>query len=195
MVGGTGNDTYLVDKTSDVVIENGGEGTDTLLSSVTFTLSANVENLTLTGTSAINGTGNGDNNLILGNSAKNVLSGLAGDDTLVSGGGLDSFTGGLGADHFVFGDVTASGATITDFSHAQGDIIDLSGIDANSTLGGDQAFTFIGTAAFHSVAGELRFALNGTTVVVSGDTNGDGVADFTLTLNAATTTTAGDFIL
>jgi Ca2+-binding RTX toxin-like protein len=195
MVGGSGNDTYSDDTPSDVVTENPGEGTDTVFSSVSYTLTANVEVLTLSGAAAINGTGNGDANLITGNSASNVLSGQAGNDTLVSGGGLDSMTGGPGADHFVFGDATLSGGTINDFSHVQGDIIDLTGVDANSTAAGDQAFVFIGTAAFDNVAGELRYVLNGTSVAVSGDTNGDGVADFTLNLTNVSSLVSGDFAL
>ena len=195
MIGGAGNDTYVVDKTADVVTENPGEGTDTVQSSVTYTLSANVENLTLTGAVALNGTGNGDANLITGNAASNALNGQAGNDTLVSGGGLDTLTGGLGADRFVFGDATLSGGTISDFNHVQGDVIDLSGVDANSTLAGDQAFTFIGTAAFSNVAGELRFVVSGSSAALSGDTNGDGVADFTLNLTGVTSLVSGDFTL
>ncbi|MEA3194555.1 MAG: hypothetical protein QOD26_2888, partial [Betaproteobacteria bacterium] len=87
MVGGTGNDTYVVDSASDVVTEAAGEGTDTVLSSVTLTLAANVENLTLTGTSAINGAGNALANVLVGNSAANVLTGGAGDDTYYIGAG------------------------------------------------------------------------------------------------------------
>ncbi|CAA2105670.1 Bifunctional hemolysin/adenylate cyclase [Methylobacterium bullatum] len=80
MNGGTGNDTYVVDDTGDVVVEAAGEGTDTVRSSVSRTLEANVENLTLTGT-AITGTGNALDNVLIGNGATNVLTGLAGNDT------------------------------------------------------------------------------------------------------------------
>ncbi len=73
LVGGAGNDTYVVDSTSDVVTELANEGTDTVQSSVTYTLRDNVENLTLTGAAAINATGNGLNNILTGNSAANVL--------------------------------------------------------------------------------------------------------------------------
>ncbi len=78
MIGGTGNDTYYVDNTGDVVTENASEGTDTVNSSITYTLGNNVENLTLTGTSAISGTGNTLDNYLIGNSAVNTLTGVPG---------------------------------------------------------------------------------------------------------------------
>ena len=78
MIGGIGNDTYVVDNAGDVVTENANEGTDTVQSAVTYTLGANVENLTLTGAAAINGTGNALDNVLTGNSANNVLTGGAG---------------------------------------------------------------------------------------------------------------------
>ncbi|MBK6632655.1 MAG: putative Ig domain-containing protein, partial [Betaproteobacteria bacterium] len=81
MRGGKGNDIYIVGSTGDKVFENAGEGSDEIRSSVTFTLSANVENLILTGTSAINGTGNDLDNVLIGNSAKNTLKGGLGNDT------------------------------------------------------------------------------------------------------------------
>src|SRR6185437_9170214 len=77
MVGGQGDDTYSVDNSSDLIVENPGEGTDLVLASTTHTLEANVEDLTLTGTAAINGTGNADANLITGNAGNNILAGLA----------------------------------------------------------------------------------------------------------------------
>jgi Ca2+-binding RTX toxin-like protein len=91
LVGGLGNDTYVIDNAGDTVTENAGEGTDLVRSSVTFALSANIENLTLIGSTAINGTGNALNNLITGNSSDNVLDGGAGNDTLVGGGGNDTY--------------------------------------------------------------------------------------------------------
>jgi Ca2+-binding RTX toxin-like protein len=194
MIGGTGDDTFSVDSSGDVVVENAGEGTDTVMSAVTYTLGANLENLTLTGSLAINGTGNAANNVITGNTGANILNGGAGDDTLAGGAGADTLTGGANADHFVFSD--GGGVdTITDFSTAQGDVIDLTGIDANTTVAGDQAFTFIGTAAFHNVAGELRYVVVGANVTVTGDTNGDGVADFTLNLTGVQSLASTDFLL
>ena len=90
MIGGAGNDTYVVDNTADVVTENPSEGTDLVQSSVTYTLAANVENLTLTGTTAINGTGNALDNVLTGNTAANTLTGGAGNDTLSGGTGADT---------------------------------------------------------------------------------------------------------
>ncbi len=73
MIGGAGNETYVVDNMGDIVTENANEGTDLVQSGVTYTLSANVENLTLTGTAAINGTGNALDNVLTGNTAANTL--------------------------------------------------------------------------------------------------------------------------
>ena len=99
LTGGTGNDTYVRDHASDVVNENANEGTDTVQSSVAYTLGTNVENLTLTGTSAINGTGNASNNTLAGNSGNNVLTGLGGNDTYLysRGGGQDTVVDNSGA--------------------------------------------------------------------------------------------------
>jgi Ca2+-binding RTX toxin-like protein len=94
LIGGTGNDIYLVDSTGDIVTEVAAGGTDTVQASVTYTLATEVENLTLTGTSAINGTGNALANVITGNAAANVLDGGAGNDTL---------SGGLGNNTYLFG--------------------------------------------------------------------------------------------
>jgi Ca2+-binding RTX toxin-like protein len=100
LIGGTGNDIYVVDSTTDVITENANEGTDTVQSSVTFSLAAlpNIENLTLTGSAAINGTGNTGNNILAGNTANNTLSGVDGNDTLDGGTGVDTLIGGLGND-------------------------------------------------------------------------------------------------
>ena len=116
MDGGLGNDTYVVDHVGDVVTEwymNGQGGVDTVLSSIDYALTANVENLTLTG-SAVAATGNALDNVIRGNAQNNVITGGAGNDTLYGGAGADRFVfaGGFGAD------------VIGDFG--KGDTIDLS---------------------------------------------------------------------
>lgn len=106
MGGGAGDDTYVVDDAGDGVGENTGAGTDLVFSSITYTLTSNVENLTLMGTAVINGTGNNLNNVILGNAANNVLTGLGGNDRLDGGGGTDIMIGGPGNDTYVVDDST-----------------------------------------------------------------------------------------
>ena len=90
--GGAGNDTYVVDNTGDEVVENAGEGIDTVLASISFTLAANVENLILTGSKAIKGTGNSLGNVLTGNSANNTLIGETGNDTYLFGLGYATDT-------------------------------------------------------------------------------------------------------
>ena len=86
MEGGAGNDTIYVDNAGDTVVELAGQGTDTVMASISHTLASNVERLTLTGSSAINATGNSLNNALTGNSGANVIDGGLGDDTMVGGG-------------------------------------------------------------------------------------------------------------
>ena len=116
MRGGAGNDIYYVDNAGDAVFEATGQGTDIVNASVAFSLAGQfVENLTLTGVAAIDGTGNSLDNIIIGNGAANTLNGGFGHDTLSGGGG---------ADIFLFG--TTSGAdTISDFSAVQNDAINV----------------------------------------------------------------------
>ena len=84
---------------------------------------------------------------------------------------------------------------IKDFSHAQGDQIDLHNLDANTNAGGNQAFSWIGNAAFSGAAGQLRYNWAGNTTVITGDTDGDGTADFALWLTGQIGLVAGDFVL
>ena len=114
--GGTGNDTYIVDSTADVLVEAAGAGTDTIQTSVARALGANFENLVLTGTTAINGTGNAVANKLTGNAANNVLNG---------GSGADTMAGGLGNDTYVVdntADVTTEAAAA---GHRHGPVVRL----------------------------------------------------------------------
>ena len=137
MYGDAGNDTYVVDNIGDRAIEGSSTGgTDTVQSSVTFSLDSAdgqfIEKLILTGTSSVNGTGNGLNNTLTGNSGGNTLFGLDGDDVITGGGDGDLLTGGAGHDQFVYAALTDSGSTkptrdqITDFVQGD-DVVDLIG--------------------------------------------------------------------
>ena len=137
MVGGVGDDTYYVGETGDVVTELSGEGTDTIIASVNYTLSDNVENLTLVDAGR-KGTGNDLANIITGNGLNNVLSGGGGTDTLFGGGGNDTLDGGTGADAMTggIGDdtyyVDNAGDTVTELSGEGTDTVIAS---VNYTLG------------------------------------------------------------
>jgi Ca2+-binding RTX toxin-like protein len=104
MLGGAGSDRYQVDNVGDVVNELLDQGLDLVLSAVTYTLSINVENLTLTGAGAIHGTGNDQPNLLTGGDGNNSLSGVGGNDTLVGGTGNDTLIGGAGDDLYFVAD-------------------------------------------------------------------------------------------
>ena len=115
LIGGLGNDTYIVNSTKDIIVENSNAGIETVKSSVSYVLglSSNLENLTLIGNRAINGTGNELANVLTGNSSDNRLKGGLGNDILNGGGGSDTLTGGGGKD--VFKLTTLSKVVITDF--------------------------------------------------------------------------------
>jgi hypothetical protein len=110
LIGGKGNDTFVVDNIGDIIAEGLNDGIDTVESSITWTLKTNLENLTLTGTTAINGTGNTLNNIITGNAADNVLTGGLGNDTLTGGAGADTLIGDAGNDSY-YVDNTADSIT------------------------------------------------------------------------------------
>ena len=161
MIGGAGNDTYIISATTDVVTENANEGIDTVRSSISYTLSANVEILTLTGAGNASATGNALDNLLTGNSASNtltgnagndILQGLSGNDTLKDsagnnlldgGAGADSLTGATGRELFIGGKgndtiSTGTGYDILAFNRGDGvDTVALStGQDNTISLGG-----------------------------------------------------------
>ena len=156
MDGGAGNDTYVVDSLSDTVTELAGQGTDTVSTGLTYTLGDNVENLTLTGTEDINGTGNALNNVITGNSGNNVLMGLEGNDTLNGGEGPDTMTGGTGDDIYV---VDNTGDIITENADEGTDTVQ-SAIDY--TLGDNlENLTLTGTASINGTGNELNNVITG----------------------------------
>ena len=147
MRGGAGNDTYVVDNTFDTVVENGGEGTDLVQSLASHTLAANVENLTLTGSSALTGTGNTLNNMLTGNSGANILNGAAGADTMA---------GGLGNDTYFVDD---SGDVVTEAASAGTDTVMAS---VSYTLSANvERLTLTGTSSIDGTGNTLSNTLTG----------------------------------
>jgi len=99
MIGGWGDDTYYVDNVKDVIIEEKGAGTDTVISSVSYTAATNVENVTLIGNANIFGAGNNSDNILTGNAGHNRLNSGRGNDTVYGMGGNDNLNGGDGDDY------------------------------------------------------------------------------------------------
>jgi serralysin len=201
LAGGAGSDTADYSNSPGPVNVNLALGTAQWDDADGDTLNS-IENLTGSASSDLLTGDAGDNHLI-GGASQDWLDGGAGHDTLEGGFGDDVLTGGLGADilignagadHFVFKAIQDSlpGAPdqIVDFSTVEADQIDLSAIDANSKVAGDQAFAYVGAAAFTHTAGELRFADH----LLEGDVDGNGTADFAIQVHTATLK-ANDFIL
>jgi Ca2+-binding RTX toxin-like protein len=143
--------------------------------------------------------GGDGNDALSGGDGNDVFDGGSGNDTFNGGAGRDVMTGGNGNDRFVFasGDFALGPVfdEITDFKHGQ-DKIDLTAIDANISTPANDAFALIGTNSFTNVAGQLRYLANGAGgVIVQGDTDGDGIADFNLTVAGLATLTTSDFVL
>jgi len=243
LTGGDGDDTFVYEGDGDIVYEQAGGGTDTILSTVDF-LADDWQSLTnptfdASGGSgphieilrlwdgavatAITAEGTGDDNRIEGNRNANVLSGLGGsdvlvglagddsldggseNDTLIGGRGADTMTGGGGGDTFQFDSILDSRSgppggismadIITDFLSGL-DHLDLSRIDADATLEGHQAFTFVGNAVYSGSPGEVRFFRNAdrTLTFVQGDIDGDLRSDFSIQLNGRLIIGSADFI-
>jgi Ca2+-binding RTX toxin-like protein len=217
--GGDGNDTLIGGHGADVLSGGNGIDTadySASLSAVTVDLSlgrgsggnaqgdtlSSIENITgsalndqLTGNAIANQlSGGADNDTLNAAAGDDHLDGGAGNDILIGGLGKDTLTGGDGADTFVFKSIQDSAVghedQIIDFSSAQGDHIDLSAIDANTHVAGDEAFGYIGSAAFSDVAGQLRYADH----FLEGDVNGDGTADFRVHVDVASLA-HNDFVL
>ena len=140
LIGGAGNDTYIIRNVGDVVIEAAvpAGGTDIALVAInSYTLAANVENMTFIGTGDFVGTGNTGNNVITGGAGADILNGGAGNDTLIGGAGADTLTGGIGNDIFSLVKGDDNGDLITDFTQVGlngTDQIVLSGYAAGATL-------------------------------------------------------------
>ncbi|MGH6735298.1 MAG: M10 family metallopeptidase C-terminal domain-containing protein [Methyloceanibacter sp.] len=217
LVGGDGHDTYHVDA-ADTIIEGTSEGLDTVVSS-SMSLSlvnyGNVENLMLQGSGGFSLIGNSGVNTLTGNAGANSLNGLDGNDKLLGQSGNDTLRGGIGDDALtggagrdtMFGDAgkdmfdfnsikdSKKGGQRDKISHFQRgqDDIDLKGIDAKKG-GGNQKFKWIGKNDFHDKKGELRYEDKGSKVIVQGDVNGDGKADFEIFV-AVGALSKGDFFL
>lgn len=214
LVGGSGDDSYYI-TLNDVVTELAGEGHDTLYAPAdstiaTLILPAEVEDLVLLGSRYQIVNGNGLDNAMYAGAGRVNMSGLAGNDylvgsvmsdTLTGGAGSDVIWSGTGVDRFVFastGDFATTGGwdAIGDFNQAAGDRIDLRGIDPDLVAAGDQAFSYVGSAAFTQDSRyQLRWTTDGTNVEIQIDLNHDAVADLHLILWGVTTLTSGAFLL
>jgi trimeric autotransporter adhesin len=208
MQGGTGNDMYnMLSDGSDVVIENANEGFDRVNASFSVTLAANVEALVMFGTDAINGTGNGLSNLMIGNAGANSISGLGGvdeifgddgNDTLDGGSGADSMSGGSGNDTFfiddagdlVFEDAGAGTDRVdASVSYTLGaaqeiEVLQLTGTGNINATGNDFAQTIAGNSGSNTIASgaanDEMFGQGGNDTFVYALGDGDDlVGDFT----------------
>jgi Ca2+-binding RTX toxin-like protein len=212
MTGGLGDDSFYVDDSADAAVEASGQGTDVVRTTATFTLGANIENLIQDGVGNIDAVGNSLVNSITGNSGANSLDGQAGDDILkgmngndilTGGTGADILVGGAGADSFVIrqesvaqshlGAFTLEIDTVNDLTLAQGDKLDLSAIDADSSTGADDAFHLVGGFTHH--AGEMTLSFGGGITTLQLDVDGDGVADYRMKISGDVHLDSGGWLL
>ncbi|MGM4905210.1 DUF4347 domain-containing protein [Tardiphaga sp. 866_E4_N2_1] len=175
LIGGTGNDIYLVDVAVDVAVEDAGEGIDEVRASgASYTLGANIENLTRVGSASFTGTGNDLDNIIIGGSSADILSGGAGNDTLNGGQGVDTLIGGTGNDVYI---VDISTDIVTELAGEGIDEVQVTGT-ANYTLGANvENLTRIGSAAFTGTGNALDNIITGN---AGGDTLDGGGGNDTL---------------
>ncbi|MCC7425492.1 MAG: S8 family serine peptidase [Alphaproteobacteria bacterium] len=201
MYGGLGNDTYIIDNAGDIAADPFNGGTDIVFASVTHTLSANIENLTLTGAGAITGNGNALANTIIGNGAANTLYGAAGDDILDGAGGSDFLYGGTGNDTFhvdVYNEVVSdTGGTDIIFAAANYSFYNRPTIE-NLTLTGSGGFYGVGNALANTITGNAGnntlYGRDGADTLIGGIGAdilwGDGGADIIRYLSLAESTFA-----
>lgn len=156
LIGGLGNDTYTVDQAGDVVVELAGEGTDKVQASFTYTLGDHLENLTLTGSAAINGSGNSLNNVITGNTAANLLVGGAGNDTLNGGAGADTLVGEAGDDTYVLDN---AGDAVVELANQGNDLVQAS--ISHQLAVNVERLTLTGNAAVDGTGNDLDNTLTG----------------------------------
>ena len=207
--GGSGLDTIVGDLGADTVrggaeddlvsggddddVVSGGDGNDLLNGDAgDDRLTGGLDNDSLIGLT-------GDDSLF-GGFGNDALQGGDGDDVLQGGRGRDTLNGGFDRDVFVYlkatdSTVAVAGRDIISAFQNGTDQIDLSKMDAKTTTAADDVFTFIGTAAFSGAAGQLHYVVSGANIVVEGDQNGDGTADFAIQLNAIASVDAFDFVL
>ena len=173
LIGGLGNDSYTVDNVGDIVTETSTLATeiDTVNSSVTYTLSANVERLTLTGTANINATGNTLVNTLTGNIANNILDGGDGNDILNGGTGIDTLIGGLGNDTYT---VDNGGDIVTETSTLATEIDTVNSSVTYTLSANVERLTLTGTANIDGTGNTLANTLTGNTgnnILDGGDGN------------------------
>jgi len=184
LIGGTGTDTYIVDNAADVVTENASEGTDTVLATISYTLGANVENLTYTGTGAFSGIGNGLDNTIIGGAASDTLSGGTGNDLLNGSAGADTMIGGAGDDIYA---ADNAGDVVTENAGQGTDTVRTN--LASYTLGANlENLTYNGTATFAGIGNSLDNVIIGG---AGSDTLSGGVGNDLLNGSAGADTMIG----
>ena len=191
MAGGKGNDIYVVNHAGDQIVESNAQGSDTALSSIDYTLGTAVEHLTLLGSA---------DRAATGNTGANRLTGNAGDNLITGNGGADVLKGNLGADTFRYLALSDSRSAATDriddFNLSQGDVVDISAIDADAGVGGDQAFDAqIGAGTTFSVAGQYRFSAVSGGFLAEFNAGGDADAEFAIRFLGATAPQSDWFLL
>ena len=188
MIGGTGTDTYVTDGT-DTITENADAGTDTVESSVTLMLGANIEGLTLTGSGAINGTGNAAANTIIGNGAANSIDGGLGNDIL---------TGGAGSDKFNFSTALSGNIDkITDYDVAQDSVRLENAVFTGLAEGVLSASAFAANASGNAADASDRIIYETDTGRLFFDADGNGAAAKVqfATIGANLAVTSADFFV